>query len=399
MDFNFGRSKENVQPRDMCNNEEKSDDDKPSLSRSFSQGSQKFFGSVIAKKNGLLDGISGISSKFDQVLNQGPGTPPPPMSPPAKPPRPPRPKPPVNSMSIDRSNFSSAEHFSFDQKGENRINKKENQNEVEPLPSNMAINFDTPLYKRQANVDRIEQNAGEARQETEQLRSNQHNTAADVHIDNQNATQSIGHSAPQPATGHKNPFNTTDPEDYSVKNPFAEMQTGAEANVNNQQQIKVKQFMDNIPTFEEPQEEIGDSDHCNQNILHPSIKSDHFFEPIKPELDSESVHQLADPWMSAGLPKSTSDLIKFSPCPSPQPQVDDNSGNESSDTEGCDDVDQLQGSIDSSDVEYGGQQVMARTTSGGSEQSWCSTDSQMDELSTECMDFMKMFVEKIFSRR
>ncbi|XP_064611832.1 uncharacterized protein KIAA0513-like [Liolophura sinensis] len=56
-------------------------------------------------------------------------------------------------------------------------------------------------------------------------------------------------------------------------------------------------------------------------------------------------------------------------------------------------------SVDSSDAEFGGV-VFHRSTSMGSEKSWSSTfstDSQPDEVTRECMSFMKSFVEKIFN--
>ncbi|KAL3858732.1 hypothetical protein ACJMK2_008990, partial [Sinanodonta woodiana] len=58
-----------------------------------------------------------------------------------------------------------------------------------------------------------------------------------------------------------------------------------------------------------------------------------------------------------------------------------------------------QTSVDSSDVEFGGI-PFHRTGSPGSEKSWSSsfsTDSQPDDLTLDCMSFMKQFVEKIFT--
>nr|KAG5707524.1 hypothetical protein BaRGS_012028 [Batillaria attramentaria] len=56
-------------------------------------------------------------------------------------------------------------------------------------------------------------------------------------------------------------------------------------------------------------------------------------------------------------------------------------------------------SVESSDAEYGGESV-PRSASRDSEKSWSSTysiDSQPDEVTLECMEFMKKFVEKVFS--
>lgn len=61
-----------------------------------------------------------------------------------------------------------------------------------------------------------------------------------------------------------------------------------------------------------------------------------------------------------------------------------------------------QTSMDSSDGEFGGIVQFHRSGSMGSENSWSSTysiDSQPDDLTLECMEFMKKFVEKIFSVR
>lgn len=60
-------------------------------------------------------------------------------------------------------------------------------------------------------------------------------------------------------------------------------------------------------------------------------------------------------------------------------------------TEGCDEV---------PDVEYDPERdyedSMLRSGSVGSDQSWTSADGMVDEMSRQCMEFMKMFVEKIF---
>ncbi|KAL5022880.1 hypothetical protein ScPMuIL_002035 [Solemya velum] len=59
-----------------------------------------------------------------------------------------------------------------------------------------------------------------------------------------------------------------------------------------------------------------------------------------------------------------------------------------------------QTSMDSSDGEFGGTVPFHRSGSMGSDNSWSSTysiDSQPDDLTLECMEFMKKFVEKIFS--
>ena len=60
---------------------------------------------------------------------------------------------------------------------------------------------------------------------------------------------------------------------------------------------------------------------------------------------------------------------------------------------------EFQTSVDSSDVDFGGDNI-PRLGSIGSEKSWSSTyslDSQPDDLTLECMGFMKAFVEKIFN--
>ena len=60
---------------------------------------------------------------------------------------------------------------------------------------------------------------------------------------------------------------------------------------------------------------------------------------------------------------------------------------------------EFQTSVDSSDVDFGGDNI-PRLGSMGSEKSWSSTyslDSQPDDLTLECMGFMKLFVEKIFN--
>ena len=62
---------------------------------------------------------------------------------------------------------------------------------------------------------------------------------------------------------------------------------------------------------------------------------------------------------------------------------------------------EFQTSVDSSDLEYGGDNIR-KVGSMGSDKSWSSNyslDSQPDDLTLECMGFMKVFVEKIFNPR
>lgn len=89
-------------------------------------------------------------------------------------------------------------------------------------------------------------------------------------------------------------------------------------------------------------------------------------------------------------------------------EIYDDSDGDSEATEGCDEV------VD--DIDYpieGGSEVAmgdggGLTVSGGdmlksgsmsSDMSWCSNDSNMDEVSRECMQFMKEYVAKIFDNR
>ena len=62
---------------------------------------------------------------------------------------------------------------------------------------------------------------------------------------------------------------------------------------------------------------------------------------------------------------------------------------------------EFQTSVDSSDMEFGGDNIR-KLGSMGSDKSWSSNyslDSQPDDLTMECMGFMKLFVEKIFNPR
>ena len=65
------------------------------------------------------------------------------------------------------------------------------------------------------------------------------------------------------------------------------------------------------------------------------------------------------------------------------------------------DINYFPGSMDSSETEYGDYQIQ-RSESMGSENSWTSSysvDSQPDDLTLECIEFMKHFVEMIFDAR
>lgn len=86
-------------------------------------------------------------------------------------------------------------------------------------------------------------------------------------------------------------------------------------------------------------------------------------------------------------------LISFEP----DSELDHKGSSSDSSPEGNDRV-RAGTSVDSSDAEYGGAQLQ-RSASVGSEKSWSSNysvDSQPDDVTLECMEFMKSFVDKVF---
>ena len=74
----------------------------------------------------------------------------------------------------------------------------------------------------------------------------------------------------------------------------------------------------------------------------------------------------------------------------------DDSDDDSVATEGCDEFPEPG---DYAGVEGGDDSTLFRSGSVGSDLSWSSNDSQLDELSVECMEFMKAFLQKMFDNK
>lgn len=132
---------------------------------------------------------------------------------------------------------------------------------------------------------------------------------------------------------------------------------------------------------------------------------DDYVAPVEEEKD-ESVDESHDTVAEDLIPKRKTialmaDLISFDDT---EPDENENlsprkrSPYSSVSSTNSSDINYFPGSMDSSETEYGDYQIQ-RSESMGSENSWTSSysvDSQPDDLTLECMEFMKHFVEMIF---
>ncbi|XP_046361837.1 uncharacterized protein KIAA0513-like [Haliotis rufescens] len=337
-----------------------SEDDKKSLSSSFSDGTSKFFTSMIAKKNGLF---SDMSSKFDSLMKSGasssassenssPTSSPPPRTPP------PRPPPITNthrSLSFgkgmkERENVATKMSFR-DSRHPQRAGSLSGFSDTSSVDDQftmdgMNVSFDEPLYNQREvpvgqssdNVARSDNGrperrvipvaASDSRDETGY--GDSEGPSASVSPPNSQNSEIRSEHRKAPKLTTKRRSSTVD---EMLFDDYVELETNGDS-----------VFSDQVTA---PAGDLMSFDHedTERRGKHPSQSS---VESSEPEYDTHNYAMT---------------------------------------------------SVDSSDAEFGGVQLH-RSQSMGSEKSWSSNysvDSQPDEITLECMEFMKSFVDKMFN--
>ncbi|ESO98307.1 hypothetical protein LOTGIDRAFT_159107 [Lottia gigantea] len=354
-----------------------SDDEGKSLSSSLSEGTSKFFNSVMSKKNGIF---SDISNKIETTFSMKSGgsssassgntspvnSPPIPSqctqsptahkSPPVRTnsvntPPPPRPPPPTRRPSEKCFQKRHLPPRSMSESVGRRESADRGSMEDPITVNGMNVSFDEPLYnKREAPVGRSSDSA-EARHSRESSRR-------------------VG-----PTGG-----NSADSRDNSAqrqKDRYTRRQNNLSSSSNESDKPNERSDGKRAPKLKTGRRSSTVDEMLFDNYVPPDI-TDIPSEPISGDL--MSFDQSED--------RKENRRKKTSPHPS-QSSIDSNESNRL----------YTNTSIDSSDAEYGGVPVH-RSGSLGSDKSWSSNysiDSQPDEVTLECMEFMKSFVDKVFN--
>ncbi|GFO47112.1 hypothetical protein PoB_007361700 [Plakobranchus ocellatus] len=400
----------------------RSREDRKSLSESFVDGTSKFFSSMVAKKNGLISDLSNkiettFSTKSDRASSSAgsegsvspPASPqqPIPNTPPPRPPPPPRRQPSIEAIKQARSSMKrmtsvpaypagkggsaqsrrdSTEH-GRKEKGQQEGNDKFSVN-------GMNISFDEPIYNKPEEPPvpkplprkAFGPRGAEYSPGREPVR----------HSDDKNSTSASSNKS-------NNTFDSNTNSRSTKRNPF----NTSENSYSNDPDFSIE----NDPNS------LADS--------RPEVTKDSG-EVVSPEADVTRSSNRAPKFTTTTRRSSTVDEMLFDDYVPPEEDpvsipaagvIPDNLISFEPDSEiaspssSCSDIDtggmgihsdsrkpRTGVSVDSSDAEFGGV-VINRSGSLGSEKSWSSNyslDSQPDDVTLECMEFMKAFVDKIF---
>ena len=344
-----------------------------SIKDSITEGSSRFLGSLGAKKDGLFNGISGITNKFDQVLgNKGDeqlGSTPPqlsPKSPPGSQQRtpdsaqrtperkpsltrgdgpPPRP-PPIRQDS--RSSLKGPPKPPPPKFNKAGANGNVKQYSVDSQPKSPPIQNEHSTYQQSVPKH---QGSAPARSVTD-------------------TEGTSGYSRTQVPAPRTNPFEKTSPPP-----------TFDQAQPQNQFTYDTNSIQQGVP--------VMGSDYSNQVYGSGSGK------PAPSSVLREG--PVGGSTRGGGLMAPQQDLLVITPTsqeklPDPVEPTKDDSDADSEATEGCDDI------VDPSDFDIVDASLdMFRTGSVGSDPDWTEpNENQMDPQTAECVIFMRHFVNKIF---
>ncbi len=310
-----------------------------SIKDSITEGSSRFLGSLGAKKDGLFNGITGITNKFDQVLgNKGDeqaGATPPQTSPSGSQQRTPDStgRPPERQSSLTRGDGPPPRPPPIRQDSKSSL-----KGPPKPPPPKFNKTGSNGSIK-QYNVEGQTQSQGDAAGYGGYTRGS------------------------QPAAPRANPFEKTSPP----------------------------------PTFDQAQPGPKQFTYDSSGARPPAAGSDysHYSEGGAPS----SALRRAPVGSSGGggLAAPQHDLLVITPTsqerlPDPVRPNKDDSDADSSATEGCDDI------VDPSDFDIVDASLdMFRTGSVGSDSDWVEpNENQMDPPTAECVIFMRHFVQKLF---
>lgn len=357
-----------------------SDSESPSFSSSVSEGTSRFFSSLSAKKNGLL---SDLSNKFESVgatlmKNSPSGSS-------------------ENSEGEGQEKRSYAKQYKSDDSSElptnnpsapnGRVSKKLQKhassdcsgNEENYPRAGVNMSFDEPLYSPSKIISSKEQSVG---------------------IGPSWKRQSPPPPIPPPPSKRNGRRSRTDSPKMSSSGHSSDSEQKSKT-----VEEKVSEEREKAPKFAATKRRSSTVD---EMLFDDYVEPEPVPEPEPAtEDDTDSVFTKRKTLLPMG------DLISFD-----EPELEDfhpkqkvnrrnlkEKENKSGEKEyasvssvGSSEL-EFQTSVDSSDMEFGGDNIR-RVGSLGSEKSWSSTyslDSQPDDLTLECMGFMKLFVEKIFN--
>ena len=416
----------------------RSREDRKSLSESFVDGTSKFFSSMVAKKNGLISDLSNkiettFANKSDRASSSAgsEGSVSPPMSPqpvpntpPPRPPPPPRRQPSIEAIQQARSSMKrmtsvpaypssgrgGQQHQQARGKTPERGGKGRRQSDTEDKFSvnGMNISFDEPIYSKPeeppAPKPLPRKTFGPRDSDSSPVRG----------VNSQDSQENSSVVAPPYKSNH-NSVSTTTAAPNTSQNTYVTSSSSSSVGANSHSK-DMNPFKGN--------------DHAASNRDHGPDITEGYGEVVSPEATAvPRPHSGKAPKFSTNTRRSsTVDEMLFDdyvpPEEDPVPnqaseEIPDNLISFEPDTEpsvcspssSSSDIEiggagrhsenrrpKAGASVDSSDVEFGGA-VIPRSGSLGSEKSWSSNysvDSQPDDLTLECMEFMKAFVDKIF---
>ncbi|CAG5129221.1 unnamed protein product [Candidula unifasciata] len=425
----------------------RSREERRSLSESLSDGTSKFFSSMVAKKNGLFNDLSSkientFTSKPEATANSTgePSSPPATSAAPATPP--PRPPPPKRLPSMGSSRekenvmkrmASMPAYSRTDSKPDcipdsNRNqfrNQKGAASEERFSVNGMNVSFDEPIYNKRESVptqpvtdipvsaDVSRQPQGlDARDSAGSVSATSlprpaprfqksggdiiSTTAPSVDL-----SQSMTEQQRVCSQGCSQPRGELNSSDRQIDtNKSTHVQKARQQSVNNNTVIHGRNFSadngrSNTSTDRKPATNSVSSDkqdnHSNKQKAPKFTTTKRRSSTVDEILFDDYVEPGVDEVISKDEPPEN--LISFEP----DSELELKSSSSESSPEGNSRI--MGGtSVDSSDVEFGGAQLQ-RSASVGSEKSWSSNysvDSQPDDVTLECMEFMKSFVDKVF---
>lgn len=390
----------------------------------MADGTSKFFSSVIAKKNGLFSDISKqiettFSSKdtnpaTDRPLRRSstskedctpPGTPPPRPPPPRKPPN-------IQELrekeKIIKRMSSMPAYTRSDSTGSPGSSGRPVDRQLSM--NGMNISFDEPLYSRNAagsteGVDVAGKAAAELVADASeffpdaQFKSDIDESTAKMMEAMNLADPSRSKARPEPEAQSQGAESPATSDAGSVRSDTARPRTDKVGAVGDAVGIPQTADAPTRPEGGHARAPMFTTTKRRSSTVDEMLFDD-YVEPEEGPVDtvfsSENLPQdlISFDQEAAAAAAAADAASKVSPHPS-QSSVDSNG------EAGGGHPNQLytSTSVESSDVEYGGVSVH-RSASMGSDKSWSSTyslDSQPDEVTLECMEFMKKFVEKVFT--
>ena len=373
-------------------------EERRSLSESLADGTSKFFSSVIAKKNGLF---SDISKQIETTFSSSgpaeggrrsskddtpPGTPPPRPPPPRKPPN-------VQEMREKEKIIKRMSSMPAYPRSDSVGSSSGRQTDRQLSMNGMNISFDEPLYSRNSMASSESAGGDERLSDASQFLSD---TQFKSDIDESTARMMEA-------------MNLSDPgKSKAAESGEAGMTQSPVSDSGSCHSDKGKARTDKVA--------LRNADPSSTDGVHTRTKAPKFTttkrrsSTVDEMLFDDYVEPEGGPTDTVFTPENLpSDLMSFdqdttATIPADTTKVSPHPSQSSIDstenaTGGANNAVGGSASVESSDVEYGGMSVH-RSASMGSEKSWSSTyslDSQPDEVTLECMEFMKTFVDKVFS--